>query len=70
MLKPDKHPDKTFIGRISRGFDFPGYQFSSGGLVGVDAKTVERFAERVSRLYEQGADLGRIGEYLIPFLLK
>ncbi|MCP4110608.1 MAG: hypothetical protein GY749_34645 [Desulfobacteraceae bacterium] len=64
LLKLDKQPDKTFIGRISRGFDFLGYQFSSCGLVGVAAKTVERFAERVSRLYEQGADLGRIGEYV------
>ncbi|MCP4107624.1 MAG: reverse transcriptase [Desulfobacteraceae bacterium] len=63
VLKLDKHPDKTFIGRISRGFDFLGYQFSSCGLVGVAVKTVERFAERVSRLYEQGADSERIGEY-------
>ncbi len=26
-LKLEKHPDKTFIGRISRGFDFLGYNF-------------------------------------------
>jgi hypothetical protein len=55
--------DKTFIGRIARGFDFLGYWFSPAGL-GVAPKTVERFVERVSRLYEQGADLGRIGEYV------
>ncbi len=64
LLKLDKHPDKTFIGRISRRFDFLGYRFYSSGLVGVAAKTIERFAERVSRLYEQGADLGRIGVYV------
>jgi hypothetical protein len=26
-LKLEKHPDKTFIGRIEKGFDFLGYQF-------------------------------------------
>ena len=31
-LKLGKHPDKTFIGRIERGFDFLGYHFSPGGL--------------------------------------
>jgi hypothetical protein len=28
----EKHPDKTFIGRIERGFDFLGYHFSPDGL--------------------------------------
>jgi hypothetical protein len=66
-LELAKHPDKTFIGRISKGFDFLGYTFAPSGL-GVAAKTVERFAERVSRLYEQGADSGRIGEYVRRWL--
>ena len=30
----EKHPDKTFIGRIERGFDFLGYSFSRGPLRG------------------------------------
>src|SRR5271157_5226791 len=30
-LKLQQHPDKTFIGRVSRGFDFLGYQFTPGG---------------------------------------
>jgi hypothetical protein len=25
-LKVQQHPDKTFVGRISRGFDFLGYR--------------------------------------------
>ncbi len=25
----EKHPAETFIGRIERGFDFPGYYFGS-----------------------------------------
>lgn len=31
-LKVEQHPDKTFVGRISRGFDFLGYRFTSTGL--------------------------------------
>lgn len=42
-LRVEKHPDKTFIGRISRGFDFLGSWFSPSGL-GVALKTVERCA--------------------------
>ena len=48
----EKHPDKTFIGRISRGFDFLGYHFSPAGL-SVARATVLRAIERVARLYEQ-----------------
>lgn len=31
-LKLEKHPDKTFIGRIEKGFDFLRYHFSPYGL--------------------------------------
>jgi hypothetical protein len=31
-LKVSPHPDKTFIGRIERGFDFLGYYFCRGPL--------------------------------------
>jgi len=31
-LHVEQHPDKTFIGRISRGFDFLGYAFTPAGL--------------------------------------
>ena len=50
-LRVEKHPDKTFIGRISQG-------------LGVAQKTVERMVDKVSRLYEQGADELRIEAYL------
>ena len=48
----EKHPDKTFIGRIERGFDFLGYHFSPAGL-SVAKQTVANFIEKASRLYEQ-----------------
>jgi len=61
-LKVEQHPDKTFIGRISRGFDFLGYSFSPSGL-GIATKTIKNFQARITRLNEQGADALRIGEY-------
>jgi hypothetical protein len=59
----EQHPDKTFIGRIERGFDFLGYSFSPQGL-GVAPQTVHRFLQRVIRLYEQGATNRRLGDML------
>ncbi|MFT5444320.1 MAG: hypothetical protein ACI8W3_003375 [Myxococcota bacterium] len=47
-----KHPDKTFIGRVERGFDFLGYHLAPGRPT-LSRATVERFALRVHRLYEQ-----------------
>ena len=43
-LKIQQHPDKTFIGRVSRGFGFLGYRLSAAGIVGVAKLTVERCA--------------------------
>jgi len=40
----DKHPDKTFIGRVAKGFDFLGYHFGPKGLM-VAKQTLQRFAE-------------------------
>ncbi len=51
-LRLEKHPDKTFIGMIERGFDFLGYHFSRDGLR-VATATIQRFVERATRLYEQ-----------------
>ena len=51
-LKVKQYPDKTFVGRISRGFEFLGYAITTPGIVGVAKKTLERFVERVTRLYE------------------
>jgi RNA-directed DNA polymerase len=31
-LKLEKHPDKSYVGRIEKGFDFLGYHFSPWGL--------------------------------------
>ena len=63
----EPHPDKTFIGRVSRGFDFLGYAFKPAGLDAAPP-TIERCAQRVSRLYEQGVDLVHIGTYVRRWL--
>ncbi len=47
-----ERPDKTFIGRIERGFDFLGCHFGPEGIT-VAAKTIEQFVARATRLYEQ-----------------
>ena len=52
-LRLEKHPDKTFIGKIERGFDFLGYRFGYRVLELAEA-TIERFIEQATRLYEQG----------------
>jgi len=56
-LDLSQHPDKTFIGRIDRGFDFLGYHFSRDAdgvpALGLAAVTVAKFKEILFRLYEQ-----------------
>ena len=63
----EKHPDKTFIGRIEKGFDFLGYHFSREGLT-VAKATIEKFVNRATRLYEQDREEplspSRLGLYI------
>jgi hypothetical protein len=57
-LKLKKADDKTFIGKIERGFDFLGYHFGPDGL-SLAEKTVHNFAERLSlRCYASGQKRG------------
>ncbi len=66
-LKLEKHPDKTFIGRVEKGFDFLGYHISPEGL-SLAKKTIENFIARAIRLYEQEPrepnDSSRLGLYV------
>lgn len=56
--------DKTFIGKVSRGFDFLGYRFSRHGLIGLARITIIKFLERLRRLYEQHASPNRMAQYV------
>jgi hypothetical protein len=67
-LRVEQHLDKTFVGRIERGFTFLGYWFTKQGVNGVAPSAWKAFRERVARLYEQDAPqeeiLRRIGQYV------
>ena len=52
QLKVEQAPDKTFIGKISKGWDFLGYYFD-GKQLAVAAKTVEKHVLHYRQLYEQ-----------------
>ncbi len=66
-LKLEKHPDKTLIGRVEKGFDSLGYHISPEGL-SLAKKTVENFIGRAARLYEQepreAHDSSQLGLYV------
>ncbi len=51
-LKVEKHPDKTYIGKIKKGFDFLGYHFNGNRLT-VAKKTVEKHVLHWRQLSEQ-----------------
>jgi len=68
-LRLEQHPDKTLMGRVERGFDFLGF-FLKHGFISVSDKAIERFKERIARLYEQGADSFRIGQYVLRWYLS
>jgi hypothetical protein len=62
----DKHPDKTFIGPIVRGFDFLGYHLQGEpgqpGRLTLAAKTIQNFKVKMSQLYEQNRRLLRTAQ--------
>ena len=51
-LKVEKHPDKTFIGKVEKGFDFLGYHFSKESLK-IARITWQKHALHIIQLYEQ-----------------
>ena len=51
-LKVEKHPDKTFIGKIKKEFDFLGYHFSRKPLK-IARITWQKHVLHITQLYEQ-----------------
>jgi RNA-directed DNA polymerase len=51
QLKYKLAKDKTFIGRIKKGFDFLGYHFNNEGIIGLATKTIRNFIEKTAKLY-------------------
>nr|WP_318466695.1 hypothetical protein [Photobacterium leiognathi] len=57
-----QHPDKTFIGKIDKGFDWMGAQFAQSGIVDIAPRSLKKILENIQRLYEQTPQ--RVAEYL------
>ena len=58
-----KHPDKTFVGRVTRGFEFPGYRFDGeSGLDGVDIAAAT-WHNHFARLLALEDDAPRVAQY-------
>ena len=74
-------PDKTFIGRISRGFDFLSYHFAVGEAkastkqdekevtVTLSLKTIERFVDQWFLRYARGAGIAQLWDCARRFLI-
>jgi hypothetical protein len=71
QAKLKQHPDKTFIGRINKGFDWLGYQFDQHGHLSAAPRTLQHHLEKLRQLYEQASNknasiettLLRVAEY-------
>ena len=59
-LKVEKHPDKTSVGRIARGFDFLGHHLTPTSIAPSE-QALTTHLERRAQLYEQGAGPRRLG---------
>ncbi len=64
QLKLNVHPDKRYIGKTQRGFDFLGYRIHPDRLLRPALQSLNRLFERSRRLYEQGADEHRLRQYV------
>lgn len=53
----EQHPEKTFIGRTERGFDWMGAQMSDAGVEGIARRARANHVERCRRLYGRVREL-------------
>lgn len=64
MLEYKLALDKTYIGKIAKGFDFLGYRLNQYGIIGLAQKTIGNFIEKTAKFYEQNAGDERISCYV------
>ena len=67
-LRLTLHPEKKFIGRINKGFDFLGYRFKPNCKLRPSKTAIQRFVKHARRLCEQGADWNRLRLYVTRWL--
>ncbi len=58
----------SIIRERTHGFDFPGYAVTAAGKLASSRAALKICVERINRLYEQGADSNRIGQYVRHWL--
>ena len=63
-LKLTVHPDKRYIGKTEKGFDFLGYRFRPQKQLEPAVQSLTRLIERARRLHEKGADSHRLRQYV------
>ena len=63
-LQLTAHPDKRYIGKTEKGFDFLGYRFKPQKLLEPAVQSLTRLVERSRRLHEKGADPLRLRHYV------
>ena len=64
-LALEKHPDKTFIGKLSHGFTFLGYHFQEFiGITGPSETSINLFTERISERKARYDSRGSIQKYV------
>lgn len=62
-------PDKTYIGRTDKGFDFLGYRFCPNALkLELATRTLEQAKARLGRLFERGSSAMELLAYVRRFL--
>ena len=56
-------PDKTYIGKTTKAFDFLGFKFDNRGVIGVGDLAFKRHITKVTALYEQSCSKDKISNY-------
>ena len=64
-LKLTVHPDKRFIGKTIRGFDFLGIQFQQGRKLRPSKESYRRLRINARRLHGQGVDHNQLLQYVM-----
>lgn len=67
-LRVSKHPKKTYIGRMSQGFEFLGYSFTPNKKISIAKKTLKNCCKRIAELLEQLPDRKQKPARKIPSL--
>lgn len=68
QLKLSLHLDKTFIGKINKGFDFLGYRLSNESI-SINDTTLDHFRTQLQQRYAQEGSKERLVDYVRRFSL-